>query len=385
VKGPTIGETRSRSGPSRRQFGQLALAGAFGGATLLRASGSRLLAAEPQAQRESDVPAPPESKPGIKLALMAGSGDLQSLGLQMGVTHVIAGANLRRGGDEEQYVAQLQSIKDRYAQQGLTIAGVESHPVSAERIKLGVEGREQEMADYVNAIKALGRVGIKMICYNFMAGLGWTRTSQSVPERGGAATSGFDYEYSKTQGLTQYGEISEEKMWDNMEYFLKGVIPVAEDAGVMMAAHPDDPPISPLRGIARILISAENYRRVMDMVPSPVNGVTFCQANFKLMGEDIYSLAAEWCRQKKIFFVHYRDVEGTKEHFYETFHDNGPTDMGRMMKIYHENGFDGPMRPDHAPAMGSEGGRSSGYGTLGKIYAIAYMKGLMDGQGIPYS
>jgi mannonate dehydratase len=277
---------------------------------------------------------------------------------------VIAGANLGRG-DENQYFAQLQAMKDRYAQQGLTIAGVESHPVSAERIKLGVEGRDQEISNYIAAIKALGKVGINMICYNFMAGLGWTRTSSNVPERGGALTSGFDLEYSKTQGLTQYGELSEEKMWDNMEYFLRRVIPVAEEAGVKMAAHPDDPPVSPLRGIARILTSAANYRRVMEMVPSPINGVTFCQANFKLMGEDIYSLAADWCKQKKVFFVHFRDVDGPKEHFHETFHDNGPTDMGRMLRIYHESGFDGPIRPDHAPTMAGESGGGGGYGVLG--------------------
>ena len=153
-----------------------------------------------------------------------------------------------------------------------------------------------------------------------------------------------------------------------------------------MALHPDDPPISPLRGIGRILTSADNYRKVMNIVPSPVNGITFCQANFKLMGEDIYALAKEWCDQKKIFFVHLRDVEGTKEHFRETFHDNGPTDMARILKIYGECGYDLPMRPDHAPMMeGDSAGQTGGYGVVGKVLAFGYMMGLMKAQNIAYT
>jgi len=162
-------------------------------------------------------------------------------------------------------------------------------------------------------------------------------------------------------------------------------MPVAEKAGVKMALHPDDPPISPLRGIGRILTSAKNYRRVLDIVPSPLNGITFCQANFKAMGEDIEALAKEWCRQKKIFFVHFRDIKGTREHFVETFHDNGPTDMARMLQVYHENGFVGPLRPDHAPTLEGEGNDHPGYAFMGQLLAFGYMKGIMDGLKLPYA
>jgi mannonate dehydratase len=151
-----------------------------------------------------------------------------------------------------------------------------------------------------------------------------------------------------------------------------------------MAAHPDDPPLSPLRGIGRILISAKNYERVMAMVPSKINGVTFCQANFLAMGEDIYALARKWGNRKKIFFVHFRDIEGKRERFHETFHDNGPTDMAKMLRIYSETGFSGPMRPDHAPTMAGESNSNPGYAMNGKIYAFGYMKGIMDALGLPY-
>jgi mannonate dehydratase len=219
-----------------------------------------------------------------------------------------------------------------------------------------------------------------------MAGLGWTRTSQTVPLRGGAITREFDLKAAEAMGDTRYGKVSEEKIWDNMVYFQKAVIPVAEKFGVQMALHPDDPPVSPLRGIGRILTSAANYRKVMNIVPSPANGVTFCQANFKLMGEDIYALAEEWCAQKKIFFVHLRDVEGTKEHFREAFHDNCQVDMPRILKVYGNCGYDLPMRPDHAPTMEGDNSTSGGgYGVVGKVLAFGYMMGCMKAQNIAYT
>jgi len=335
-----------------------------------------------------------ERKNRIKLALMSGRGDLQTLGRQMGVTHVITGARgLRRGGTVEQYAEQLAGQKTRYEQIGIKIAGFEGPPINHWRIKLGVDGRDEDIEDFKTAIQAMSQVGLDMICYNWMVGIGWTRTNSRLAARGGAVTSEFDLESFNNPDNTDNRRsrrrrsdepISKEQVWENLEYFLKEVIPVADKYKVKMALHPDDPPISPLGNIARICTSAANFRKIMNIVPSPMNGITFCHANFKLMGEDIYALAKEWSRQNKIFFVHFRDVEGTKEKFHETFHDNGPTDMGKIMKILYENGFDGPIRPDHAPAMGTETGeRATGYGTLGKIFAIGYMKGLLHGQGIP--
>jgi len=102
------------------------------------------------------------------------------------------------------------------------------------------------------------------------------------------------------------------------------------------------------------------------------------------MGEDIAALAREWCEQKKIFFVHCRDVEGTREHFREMFHDDAPVDLARMLRVYHENGFQGPIRPDHAPTLDDESNDKLGYAMAGKVLAIGYMKGVMDAMGIPY-
>lgn len=332
-------------------------------------------------------PAENAKKRRIKLALMLQIDDQVRwrLARQIGVNHAIV--NVRRAlmkVTRDNYADTLAKIKADYDAAGLTIAGVESHPVQAHRIKLGLAGRDEEIEDYCAAIEALGKVGIPMCCYNFMAGIGWYRTKVDVPERGGALTSEFDNRDAEKRGLTRWGEISEEKIWDNLTYFLKRIIPVAEHAGVKMALHPDDPPLSPLRGIGRILTSTDNYRRVLDIVPSPVNGITFCQANFKAMGEDIEKVAKEFCEQGKVFFVHFRDIEGQGERFRETFHDNGPTDMARMLQVYHEAGFEGPIRPDHAPTLIGESNDSPGYAMQGKIFAIGYMKGIMHALDIPY-
>jgi mannonate dehydratase len=303
---------------------------------------------------------------------------------QLGVNHVIAGvmlSNLRR----EQYAEQAQKIRENWAAAGMTVVGVEGHPVAFEKLKLGVEGADEEIENTKWAIEALSKAGIKMICYNFMAGLGWTRTNTKVEERGGAMTSEFDLRTALAMGLTRNGEVGEDKMWQNITRFLKKVIPVADKFGVRMALHPDDPPVSPLRGIARIITSAKAYRRIMEIVPSPMNGITYCQANFKLMGEDVYGLAKEWTSKNKIFFVHFRDVEGTTEHFHETFHDNGPTDMVRMLEVYSKAGFNGPIRPDHAPTIEIDRNDTrSGYTMGGKVFAFGYMKGIMKALNLPH-
>ena len=302
---------------------------------------------------------------------------------QVGCNYVITGGGLGRVR-KEQYVETLQKQKEMWEAAGLKIAGLEGHPVPFERIKLGVDGRDEEIENTKWAIEAMAKVGIPLICYNFMAGLGWTRTRTNLFERGEALTSEFDLEAAKAMGPTRSGEVSEAKIWENAEYFIKAVMPVADKFGVRMALHPDDPPLSPLRGIGRILISANAYRRVFEMAPSPMNGTTFCQANFRLMGEDIYSLAKEWASKKKIFFVHFRDVMGDKTKFHETFHDNGPTDMARMLQIYSKAGFNGPIRPDHAPTIASDENSRPGYTMGGKVFAFGYMKGVMDALNLPY-
>jgi mannonate dehydratase len=344
-----------------------------------------------EADAEASTPmrkAPSKDRRGMQFAELFTPGEDHKIRLasQIGITHAIVTVSKALGDvPRERYSEVLRGIQKDFAAAGLVFAGVESHPVPAEKIKLGLPGRDEEIENYIAAIRALAGLGVPLVCYNWMAGIGWYRTRTDLPGRGGALLSEFNRADAEREGLTEWGRVTEEKIWSNLEYFLKAVIPVAEQAGVKMALHPDDPPISPLRGIGRILTSAANYRRVLGIVPSPVNGITFCQANFKLMGEDIAALTREWCSQKKIFFVHFRDVEGTREHFRETFHDNCPVDLSQMLRIYHECGFEGPIRPDHAPTLDGESNDKPGYAMGGKVLAIGYMKGALDALGIQYA
>lgn len=325
----------------------------------------------------------------IKICLIWGDRNphLVKLSEQIGVTHAIAGTAYPLSRvPRSQYTDTVAQIKTQYEAAGLTIAGIESHPVPANKIKLGLPGRDEEIENYIAAIEALGKVGIPMVCYDFMAGIDWYRSDLHYPGRGGASTMSFNLQDAEKLGLTKWGRISEEQMWSNIEYFLKAVIPVAEKANVQMALHPDDPPVPVLRGISRIIVSPAAYRRVMQIVPSPVNGATFEMGVFSLFpGVDLKVLAREFCRDKKVFYIHARNLRGTRDNFVEVFQDNGKTNFGEMFQTFYDNGFRGPLRPDHDPILDGEVDVHPGYGVLGKIFAVGYIKGIMASRNIPYT
>jgi mannonate dehydratase len=215
-----------------------------------------------------------------------------------------------------------------------------------------------------------------------MASIGWFRTDAHVAARGGAMTNRFQLRAVANDPLPPDQCVTEEQLWENYQVFLENVLPAAEAAGVRMGLHPDDPPLSPVRGVGRIFTSAAAFDRAMALSDSPSHGITFCQANFLAMGEDLTATSRRFA--DRIAFVHFRDIEGTREDFTETFHDNGPTDMARMLEIYSRNGFAGPMRPDHAPTMEGERNDRPGYAMTGKVFAFGYMKGVLDGLRLPY-
>ena len=251
--------------------------------------------------------------------------------------------------------------------------------------------REEALAHYRELLESMGRLGIKLLCYNFMVGKGWSRTG--VREgRGGAKATYFSITSSSCSTRLKHLVnpvspvkenliLTHEQVWANYEYFVKAVMPIAEKWGIRMGLHPDDPCLESLGGYARIFGSIEAYDRAYAIYPSPSNAVTFCQANFKLMGEDLESAARHF--GKRIAFIHVRDVEGTKEDFTELFHDQGTTDQFALMRVYRELGLDVPVRGDHVPEM--EGDRLltadciPGYFTLGRLFANGYLKALLAG------
>jgi mannonate dehydratase len=294
----------------------------------------------------------------------------------MGATDAVAG----RPPEDEGPVWSLESIlalKKRIESFGLTYSVVELIPIP-DRVKLGAPGRDEDIDHFCRSIRNLGRAGIPILAYNWMAGMTWFRTSVATPVRGGAFSTAYDHRQMQQLPLTELGEVAEERLWAGLEYFLRAVVPVAEEANVKLAIHPDDPPVSPVRGVGRILTSPPALQRVIDVVPSDFNGLTFCQGCFCEMGVDVPENVRHFGAQKKIFFAHFRNLRGTAEEFVETFHDDGQLDMFAAMKAYHDAGFDGPMRPDHAPTMEGESNDRPGYGLQGRMLAVGYMKGLLE-------
>ena len=188
----------------------------------------------------------------------------------------------------------------------------------------------------------------------------------------------FDYEAIRDAPPPPLGPISEEALWESLAYFLDKIVPAAEKWGVKLAMHPDDPPLSPLRGVGRIMSSVENFQRLLDMHPSDYSGVTLCQGNFALMTDDVPGAIRKFGEQGKLFFAHFRDVRGDKHSFQETFHDEGKTDMLACMRAYRDVDFHGVARPDHVPTMTGDSNDRPGYSSIGRLFAIGYMKGLHE-------
>jgi mannonate dehydratase len=299
---------------------------------------------------------------------------LNVLGAVGGINPMMAGLNNVKPWEYE----AVSAVKNAWEKAGLKLEVIEGPPALSERTKLGLEGRDEEISNFITLMKNLSKAGINTICYNWMPVISWARTTSDRPGRGGALVTAFDFEDIKDQTLTRYGEVSKESLWKNLEYFLKAAVPEAEKYGVRLAMHPDDPQVDMIRGISRIMTNADAFRRMAKIWPSPFNGLTMCQGNFALMGEDIPSLVREFGKQELIHFVHFRDVRGTKLNFEETFHDEGQIDMFEAMKAYLDIGFSGPLRPDHVPTMAGDSNEHPGYSVLGSLYAAGYIRGLIE-------
>jgi mannonate dehydratase len=273
----------------------------------------------------------------------------------------------------------VAETKRAYEESGLTWTVLEG--VNLTRAQLGVAGADEDIARFIALIRACGAIGQRVICYNWMPAVGWSRTDNARPDRGGSLVTAFDAD-AVGPDLTEYGDrFTHEDLWRNLEHFLKAVVPEAEKHGVLLALHPDDPPVPRLRGIPRILITVDALQRVTRLYPSRHNGLTFCQGSIASQGRHVDMPAAiRWFGERGlIHFVHFRDVRGTPDHFVEAWHDDGQNDMHACMKAYYDVGFRGPIRPDHVATVATlEDNAFPGYNNLGALFAIGYIKGLME-------
>ncbi|MFN0182073.1 MAG: mannonate dehydratase [Gemmatimonadales bacterium] len=295
---------------------------------------------------------------------------------QIGVDHVVYYDMKTMPVDYD----DLRAAVRRLAEAGLTMAVVECGP-PIDRIVMGKEGRDGQIRAFETALANMGRLGVEVLCYNFMpqvlADAMVVRTTDAALARGGAATTAFRAA-DLTDATVPHDEtpIAIEAMWDNLEYFLRRVIPVAEAAGVKLAMHPDDPPLSPICRLHRIMTSVEAFDRLIALSPSEVNGIALCTGCFLEMGADLPTVAERY--RGRIHHMHYRDVAGAPTDFVETFPDDGPTDFVPLFETLRRTGCDSPIRIDHVPRLALEAGPNDGYGFLGHIFATGYLRGMLD-------
>lgn len=266
------------------------------------------------------------------------------------------------------------AVHKRFTDFGITPVIIEPMPNELhDHIKAGDEKRDECIEKAIQMFPKMQRLGIETICFNFMAHIGWLRTRSDFQERGGATVTAFDMADFKPTGAA----ITEKQLWENYKYFLDAAVPMAEKYGIKLALHPDDPPVPRLGDVERIMISRENiHKAIFDVHPSENLGLTMCQANFHIMGEDIFSVTDEF--RDKIMFVHFRNTTGEPNSFRETFHDNGDIPMAKVMEYYVRSGIDVPVRVDHVPTLAGEHSTLAGYDALGRYFAIGYLKGILE-------
>lgn len=252
---------------------------------------------------------------------------------------------------------------------------------------LGLPGRDEQIEHTLQTIRNMGAAGVPILVFNMHA-LRYYRTSRTAPERGGAQSTRFEWERVKNAPLMTGGPgvdsslippshrrpISDDEMWANYTYFIKAAAPVAEEAGVKLALHPDDPQAPVIAGVARIMRNPDALRRALEIADSDALGLKFCVGCFTQMGVDVAQEIEYFGSRGKIFLVDFRNIRGTVDNFQETFLDNGQQDMPKMVAALHRAGFDGPIGPDHAVHLTGDTPDNRQYWA----YAVGYMRALLQ-------
>ncbi|MGO1076933.1 mannonate dehydratase [Inquilinus sp. CA228] len=302
-------------------------------------------------------------------------------------------------GEERWEEADLRRLVEKTEAAGLALEAIENVPVHFyHKAMLGQPGRDEQIENYCRTIRAVGRAGIPILGYHFMPNSVW-RTDRAALGRGGAGNTRFDQavvdSFENVEDLRQFlptalghrtampligkGEavITEEQMWDNYAYFIRAVLPVAEEEGVKLALHPDDPPVPMLGGVARLFYKPENFFRAYELSEgSPVWGLDLCLGCCSEMIGDkknVQEMIEFFGPRGRIFYVHFRDVQGAVPNFIECFIGEGNFDPADVMVMLHKNGFDGFLLDDHVPQMDGD----TPWNHRGRAHAIGYMQGLI--------
>jgi len=353
---------------TRRTFVKLAAGAAASGA-----AGAELLSA-PVKKLE---PLPPGIKVSLQIPTDPTDEDLQFAN-QLGVEYV----NIPTGGARatlETFVA----LKKKVEGAGLKVWNIGNSNVhNMPEVTLNLPGRDQKIEEYKNFLRNLAKAGIFYTTYAHMGNGIWS--SERETTRGGAPARAFRLETAKGwwigktfEGpLTHGRKFSKEELWENYTYFIKQVVPVAEELGIRIGIHPDDPPVPELGGVPRCIFgNFDGYVRALEIANSPNIGVCLCAGTWmeggKLMGKDVFDAARAFAKMDKLWKIHFRNVTAPGNYFVETFVDNGYTDMYKLMKTLRDVDFRGALIADHVPEM--VGDRKTGW-----AYSIGYIKALLN-------
>lgn len=298
----------------------------------------------------------------------------------------------------------IRELKQTIEDKGLELSVIESVPVH-EDIKMGLPTREQYINNYKQTIRNLGKADIPVVCYNFMPVFDWTRTdldyeledgsralifdeqlvSKMDPLSGNLSLPGWDASYEKEELkeiFNNYSHMDHEDLWDNLEYFIREIIPVAEEVNVKMAIHPDDPPFD-IFGLPRIITNKENLERFIDLYDSPYNGLTMCSGSLGASLEnDFPAMLRYFGKKNRVNFVHARNIllSGTRS-FEEAAHlsEKGSIDMYEVIRAMRDFDYEGPIRPDHGRMIWGETGKP-GYGLYDRALGATYLNGLWEAE-----
>jgi mannonate dehydratase len=288
-------------------------------------------------------------------------------------------------------VAELTGLRRAVEAEGLQLAAIENlDPSHWSDVLLDGPRKHEQLAGLKQIVRNVGAAGIPCLGYNFSIAGVWGHVVGPFA-RGGAESVGFSaangprqtpipngqvwnmtYDPAAPPGVV--GEVTPEQLWQRLAEFLQALVPVAEEAGVRLAAHPDDPPLPALRGTARLVYKPELYQRLLDLYPSHHNALEFCQGTIaEMRGDmDVYEAIDRYSRQGAIAYVHLRNVRGSVPEYHEVFVDEGDVDMVRALRLYHRNGYDGVIIPDHTPQM-----TCAAPWHAGMAYALGWMGGVI--------
>jgi mannonate dehydratase len=301
-------------------------------------------------------------------------------------------------GDGYWEATDLRALVDTCAAFGLELEAIENVPIHFyQRAMLGQDGRDQDIENYQKTIRAMAKAGIPILGFHWIPNSVW-RTERLAPGRGGAGCTAFDMalieEAERTTGVRKFvaktdekvdslpvyegaDVVSEEQMWENYVYFIKAVLPVAEEVGVKLALHPDDPPVPILGGVGRIFREPAGFKRAYDLNPeSPSWGLDLCLGCCSEMpggAANVHEMIEFFAPKGKIHYIHFRDVQGVVPAFQECFIGEGNFDPAEVIRLLHRNGFTGFLLDDHVPHMDGD----TDYNHRGRAHAIGYMQGLL--------